>query len=271
MTDTCVLHLSDVHATVDGRLYDRVDGIARLDTVGDCVRESGIAPDVVVITGDLVERGHAAAYPELARALLRLEERVEAPVLTVLGNHDDPAHARVLPGHASAHHRLVHLADLRILLLDSSSGMLGRDQIAWVREAIAQPYGRGTLLALHHPPLASPLAGPAGLVDAPELLAAIAGSDVRAILAGHLHHPLTANLSGVSVSVGPSLAYHRVMNAGPGFVAGHDSPMLSLVHLLADTIAVTTVDLHAPPSLFSTPVSAGPLTAPLTTPLTTSR
>lgn len=270
-----VLHLSDVHAIAEGLLYDRVDGIARLAAVGDYVSQVGITPEVVIVTGDLIQRGSAEAYPRLGEALLRLEDTVRAPVLTVLGNHDDPAAARVLPGHERCHHRVEHIAGLRIVLLNSSSGSLGPAQLNWLREVVAQPHGAGTVVALHHPPLDSPLPALAktGLADAPELLAAIRGTDVRAILAGHFHHPLTATLSGVCVSVGPSLAYHQVMNAGPHLVSGHDSAMLSLVHLMPAGTAVTNFSLHTPPPLFSTPVSTGSLTAPSSSsrPVTSSR
>ena len=251
-----ILHLSDVHATHGELLYGRVDGLARLDLVGDYVSGAGLTPEAVVVTGDLVQRGHAAAYPELAQALTRLGERLGAPVVTVLGNHDEPGAARSLPGHADGHPRTVHVGGLRLVLLDSSRGVLGAEQLAWLRRERREPFGRGTVLALHHPPVPSPLPAlaKACLGDAAGLAEALAGSDVRLVLAGHYHHPMSATFAGVPVAVGPSLAYQQIMNAGPGRVSGQDLAMFSLVHVTDDAVTCAPVSIGAPAPLFSQPV-----------------
>lgn len=253
-----VLHISDVHATADGRLYDRVDGVARLRAVGDYARDAGVTPEAIVVTGDLIERGNPGAYPRLERALDALEQAAGVPVLTVLGNHDDPHAALGMRRHSDGHHRIEHVSGLRFALLDSSRGRLGTAQLAWLREQLREPYGEGTVVALHHPPLGSPLPAlaKAGLADADALLEALSGTDVLAVLAGHFHHSLSATLRGVPISVGPALAYHQVMNAGPDLVAGHDQAMFSLVHLLPGGVAATSVSLDSPSPLFTQPVAA---------------
>ncbi|WP_105566176.1 metallophosphoesterase family protein [Microbacterium halophytorum] len=253
-----VLHISDVHATADGRLYDRVDGVERLRAVGDYARDAGVTPEAIVVTGDLIQRGNPDAYPRLEAALDDLERAAGVPVLTVLGNHDDARAARGMRRHAGGHHRIEHIAGMRFALLDSSTGALGAEQTDWLREQLREPYGAGTVVALHHPPLGSPLPtlAKAGLADAGALLDVLAGSDALAVLAGHFHHPLSATLRGVPVSVGPALAYHQVMNAGPDVVAGHDQAMFSLVHLLPGGVAATSISLDSPAPLFTQPVTA---------------
>jgi len=252
-----VLHLSDVHVTRSGRLYGRVDGAARLAAVAQYVRDAGITPEAVVVTGDLIERGNADAYDIVRRGLDELERAAGCPVFTVLGNHDDADAARILRGHERGHARVALLDDLRLLLLDSSSGALGREQIAWARDALREPHGSGTIVALHHPPVASPMPtlARAGLRDGDDLLDALAGSDVRAVLAGHFHHPMSATLRGTPVSVGPSLAYHQVMDAGPDCVSGHDQAMFSLVHLVPGGVAATSVSLDSPDPLFTSRIA----------------
>lgn len=96
---TTVLHLSDVHATAGAQLYGTIDGITRMLAASDYARNAGVAPDAIVISGDLIERGNEAAYPALRDALLGLEDSWGVPVLTVLGNHDSRVPARILPGH----------------------------------------------------------------------------------------------------------------------------------------------------------------------------
>jgi Icc protein len=253
-----ILHVSDVHATNGELLYGAVNGLERLDLVCSYALDAGITPEAVVITGDLVQRGHAAAYPALARALARLEDRIGAPVITALGNHDDPHAARALPHHGTAHYRSVELDAVRILVLDSGSGSLGTEQLDWLRDELATPHALGTVVAVHHAPLGSPLPTLAkqGLRDADALLDALAGTDTRLVLAGHFHHPLSATVRGIPLSVGPSLAYHQVMNAGPDVVSGHDSAMFSLVHLTADSVSATSVSMHKPEPLFTSRTAA---------------
>ena len=256
-----ILHLSDVHATTGELLYGQVDGLDRLRQVGDYVVAAGVTPEAVVVTGDLVQRGHSAAYASVDRALRELGERVGAPVLTVLGNHDSPEHARRLTGHGHAHYRVVTVGELRLVLLDSSTGALDPDQLTWLAGELTEPFGMGTVVALHHAPIPSPLPtlSKIGLRD-PRLLAdALHGSDTRLILAGHYHHPMNGLFHGLPVAVGPSLAYHQIMNAGPATVSGHDFAMFSLVQITADQISTAPVSLQAAHPLFSTAVS--PLTS----------
>jgi Icc protein len=256
-----ILHLSDVHATVGGLLYGQVDGLDRLRQVGDYVVGAGVTPEAVVVTGDLVQRGHAEVYSRVDAALRELGERVAAPVFTVLGNHDDPAAARVLTGHTGSHHRVVTVDAVRFVLLNSSTGALDAAQLDWLAETVAEPFGIGTVVAVHHAPVPSPLPtlSKIGLRD-PHLLAdALRGSDARLILAGHYHHPMNSLFHGIPVAVGPSLAYHQVMNAGPATVSGHDFAMFSLVQLTADQVSCAPVGLQAVHPLFSTSVS--PLTS----------
>ncbi|MGY4859560.1 metallophosphoesterase [Cryobacterium sp. AP23] len=252
-----ILHLSDVHATVGELLYGQVDGLARLRQVGDYVVAAGVTPEAVVVTGDLVQRGHWAAYDEVDQALTELGERVGAPVFTILGNHDAPAEARRLSGHAAGHYRVVTVGALRLVLLDSSSGALDPDQRDWLARTLAVPFGMGTVVAVHHAPVPSPLPtlSKIGLRDPALLAEALRGSDTRLILAGHYHHPMNALFHGIPVAVGPSLAYHQVMNAGPATVSGHDLAMFSLVQLTADQVSAAPVSLQAAHPLFTTPVS----------------
>jgi len=254
-----ILHLSDVHATTGELLYGQVDGLARLEQVAEYAVSAGITPEAVVVTGDLIQRGHPEAYPALAEALERLGERVQAPVFTILGNHDDPASAHGLDGHGTSHYRVLQVGPVRFVLLDSSTGRLDDEQLAWLTATLAAghsaPGSMGTVVAVHHAPVPSPLPtlSKLGLGNADAFGAAIAGSDVRTVLAGHYHHPMSATFQGVPVFVGPSLAYHQVMNAGPDHVSGHDLAMFSLVHVTPNSVGAAPVSLLATDPLFSSP------------------
>ncbi len=73
-----VVHLSDIH------IGKHIDGVeAHLLRV--IAETNALRPDLVVITGDIVNQGLDASLQPKARALL---ERIQAPVAIVLGNHD---------------------------------------------------------------------------------------------------------------------------------------------------------------------------------------
>ncbi|WP_206446420.1 metallophosphoesterase family protein [Agrococcus sp. KRD186] len=255
-----ILHLSDVHATDGALLYDPVDGIERLEQVGRYAIDAGVTPEAIVVTGDLIERGNEAAYPALAVAFDRLSAALGAPVLAVPGNHDTAAvdallgraGAAVAPGSLTAD-RVVHVGQLRFALLDSADGGLHPQQLDWLREQLAEPFGIGTVVTLHHPPLPSPLPSLAkqSLVQGEALMQLLSDTDARLVLAGHFHHPMWAVQAGVPISVGPSLVYQQVMDAVPGTVAGDGEAMFSLVHVTPSTVSASSVRLASPAPLFT--------------------
>ena len=69
-------------------------------------------------------------------------------------------------------------------------GDLDGGQLEWLAGILSTPAPLGTLLAMHHPPIPShiPLFDILELRDQPRLAEVVRGSDVRGILAGHLHY-----------------------------------------------------------------------------------
>jgi Icc-related predicted phosphoesterase len=252
---TTIVHVSDVHATDGEPLYGEIDGLARLWEVGAYLVEKHLEPAAIVITGDLIERGNTGAYPAVAQALADLERTVGAPVVVTLGNHDEPAAAA--DAGIAVGPRAVTVGDLRLLLLDSSRGELGAAQLEWLAAELAAEPAAGAIIALHHPPIPSPLPALANahLRDAAALLDTLEGADTRVVLAGHFHHELVAATRGTLVSVAPALAYQQVMFDGDDRVAGFDRSAFSLVRLDGVTASVTTVPYAHPPRLFEARVS----------------
>jgi 3',5'-cyclic AMP phosphodiesterase CpdA len=60
-----LLHLSDTHLrAVGSRIWDRVSGEEHLARLAG-IEASGVRPDAIVVTGDLVDLGERAAYATL--------------------------------------------------------------------------------------------------------------------------------------------------------------------------------------------------------------
>lgn len=214
-----VIQLSDTHIVPAGQLYHgMVDTLRNVAAAFDQIERSGLDVAALLVTGDLTDTGDAASYRRLRTLVDARAGALGVPVVYLMGNHDDRAVFREAILDAAPRTEPVdqvrRVGDLRIVALDSTEpgealGELSDAQLAWLAAELATPAPAGTVLALHHPPVPSPV----GLLNAmvlvrPERLArVIAGSDVRIVLAGHSHHVSAGAIAGVPVHVAGSVAY----------------------------------------------------------------
>lgn len=249
-----VVHLSDTHLlAADRPLGGRYDTGARLARTLEAVEALAIRPDAIVFTGDLTDLGEPEAYAALRAAVEPSAARLGAPIVWVAGNHDErPALRRGLLDLEPTEEPVTgvwDLAGLRLVALDSSvpgwhHGGLDAAQLAWLRDVLAQPAPLGTIVALHHPPLPShvPFFDILELRDQPGLAAAIEGTDVRAILAGHLHYSTDGTFAGVPVSVAAATCYTMDLASPADGVNGMDAGQsFRLVHVYDHTVTHTVV------------------------------
>ncbi len=259
--DRILLHLSDTHLRARGsRLFDSVDSAARLRSALGAIEASGIRPDALVFTGDLADLGERDAYVAIRELVEPFAQRLGAPVLWVMGNHDDRAGFRSqLLGETAgdplrAVDRVDELDGLRVITLDTSvpgrhHGELSDRQLGWLRDELATPAPLGSILAMHHPPVPSvlPLAASVELRDQSRLAAVLRGSDVRAIIAGHLHYSTFATFAGVPVSVASATCYTQDLTVPVGGTRPQDGAQaFNLIHVYDDTIVHSVVPVDAP-------------------------
>ncbi|GAA1986469.1 phosphodiesterase [Microbacterium pumilum] len=256
-----LLHLSDTHLLGGNRpLGGRYDTAQNLHRTLEAVERVGIRPDAIVFTGDLTDLGEPEAYRALREAVEPVATRLGAPVVWVAGNHDErPALRREVLGLEPTEEPVVgvwDLAGLRLVALDTSvpgwhHGDLDEGQLGWLRSILATPSPLGTILAMHHPPLPShvPLFDILELRDQGRLATAIAGTDVRAILAGHLHYSTSGTFVGVPVSVAAATCYTMNLARPAAEVNGMDAGQsFHLVHVYDDTITHAVVPVVDAPT-----------------------
>lgn len=249
-----IVHLSDTHllagdAPLGGR-YDTRRGVERAVAAIDRIR---IRPDAVVCTGDLTDLGEPEAYAALRSVLEPAAARWAAPLVWVAGNHDERGALRagLLGGEPTEEPvAAVHDLDgLRLVVLDTSvpgwhHGDIDDAQLRWLAGVLAEPAPLGTLLAMHHPPLPShiPFFDILELRDQPRLAAVLAGSDVRGILAGHLHYSTSGTFAGIPVTVAAATCYTMNLARPAESVNGMDAGQsFHLVHVYDDTITSAVV------------------------------
>ena len=260
--DRVVAHLSDTHFLAEGApLYGVVDTIARLDQALARLEERGGRVDAIVVTGDVADRGEEDAYRRVKAAVDPLGVRFGCPVVWVMGNHDErSAFRRVLLEQQSDDRetpvdQVVDLDGLRLIALDSAvpgfhHGELTDTQLESLERELATPAPLGTVLALHHPPLPTPLGAMTVLElrGMERLEEVVRGSDVRAVLGGHLHYPTAATFAGVPVFVAGATSYTMDLGAPERELRGIDGAQsFSLVHVHPETIATSLVPSASAP------------------------
>lgn len=248
-----IAHISDTHFLGGGReLYGTVDTDPPLVHALELLGRSNLPIEALVFTGDLADLAEPDAYARLRSIVEPAAAKIGAEIIWVMGNHDErPAYSKGLFGHETTEpqDRVEMLGGLRIISLDSTvpgyhHGALLDSQLDWLREVLAEPAADGTLLALHHPPLPSPVEIMAILeLQRMERLAdVLRGTDVRGILAGHLHHAMSGMFAGIPVSVAAATCYTIDPSAPVGSLLGVDGAQsINLVHVYDDQILHSVV------------------------------
>jgi Icc protein len=208
---TLLVQLSDLHI---GGKENGMDPIPRLEAVIEAVRALPNRPDAILVSGDLTDDGAEAGY-RLAREMLA---RLEAPLIVIPGNHDDRGRLRGafdLPGAGEEPiNYSTQVGDLRLVAFDSivpgqDPGDFPPEQLRWLDEELAAEPEAPTLLALHHPPLATGIAEWDEinlLAPQRDALAQIVARhpQLRGVTGGHLHRVAASALAGRPVLAAPS-------------------------------------------------------------------
>jgi 3',5'-cyclic-AMP phosphodiesterase len=215
-----VAQITDLHVAPDGSFMRQfVDSNELLARAVAYLNTMTPRPDVVLATGDLTDHGTAEEYGLLREILGALE----VPLFLVPGNHDEidvlraeygtPAYARDSFDYA------VDAFPVRLVALDSTvvgrhDGEIDTGQLEWLDDTLAAAPDRPTLIFLHHPPFETGVwwMDCIGLTGARELEAVVRRHpQVRLVVAGHVHRPVTSAWGTTMVSVAPSTCHQVAM------------------------------------------------------------
>lgn len=243
-----LVHVSDTHLLADGAQLHAIDTLGNTRRAFERLVWSGIRPDAIVHTGDIADRGESDAYRRMRELIAPFLDTLNTQAVWVVGNHDMRAALRehlLQQPRSTEPIDTVHTVDgLRIITLDTSvpgevHGELGPEQLDWLAHELATGAAHGTVLALHHPPIDTQavLLQPFQLQKPQELARVLEGSDVRAILAGHLHYPSAGTLAGIPVYVAPATSYTVQLTApGQQFIGVDGGQGMALVFVYPDRI-----------------------------------
>ncbi len=273
-----IAHVSDTHLLAgEARQYGAIDTVTHFRTALERLVRIDPPPQALVFTGDLADLGEPEAYRTLRDLVEPFAAGIGAQVVWCMGNHDErAAYAQHLfdeEATEAPQDRVYDVAGLRIVSLDTSvpgwhHGEVTDDQLAWLSEVLATPAEHGTVLALHHPPIPSPLVPAAEIIellDTERLAAVLRGSDVRTILGGHYHFTSHSTFAGIPVSVAAATCYtvdtaplDRLISA----VDGHQA--VNVVHVYADRVVHSVVPVPVAPEVDGFGTDVAPLLEALT-------
>lgn len=220
-----VVQLTDIHMPADPEDetvmellagIDLLDPAATLAAVLDDVASLAVAPDLVVCTGDLGDRGHPASYRRL-NAMLR---GLGVPTVVLPGNHDLAAELEAhLPGGNVVTAPTARTYGSWTFAFartgNTEWGELGGEQVGALGDALEQASARHVFVWLHHPPVPvheGALADADFLAD--DLRALHARVPLAGMAAGHVHASVTTRLDDVAVLATQSTFFGA---GGPGY------------------------------------------------------
>jgi 3',5'-cyclic-AMP phosphodiesterase len=244
-----LVQLSDLHI---GAEWEGRDPVAAAEAAVASVLRFAPPPGAVLVSGDLTEHAADAEYA-LAGELL---EPLGAPLHVLPGNHDDRAVLRRhfdLPGvDAEPVNYSADLGPLRLVAVDTTvpgedAGRLDEERLAWLDRELAAAPDAPTLLAMHHPPLATGIKPLERIGLPPADRRALAHvlrrhPQVRRLAGGHMHRAITSELDGRAVLAAPSTYVQIRLDAVSEDLELVPDPPGYAVHLLADGELISHVE-----------------------------
>jgi 3',5'-cyclic-AMP phosphodiesterase len=246
-----LVQMSDPHIVEEGELLlGGIDTATFLREAVEHVNRLDPQPDLVLLTGDLVNEGLPEQYVHLRKLL----EPLRAPYHLVPGNHDLTDELRAafpeqVAGDGTRADSVIE-GPLRVVTLDSSrypepGGSLDAEQLEWLDKTLAAAPEQPTVVAVHHPPFATGIAHMDAMgLDAASAagLAAVVAEhpQVERVLSGHLHRTISRRFAGTLAMTAPSTAHAVQLDLGNGPAAWNHEPPAILLHLWTPSGGVVT-------------------------------
>lgn len=257
-----IAQISDMHLKPEGVLaYEVADTVRPFERVVEHINLLNPRPDLVLVTGDLVDEGAEESYMLLKSLLSPLKP----PVLLLPGNHDQKQRLRkcfpedkyiresVEEDGKSYICYTVEDYFLRLIGLDTVTpgehgGGLGSERIGWLNRVLEEQPEKPTIIFMHHPPFATGI----GHMDEEEFkghkeLQSVIEKhpQVERMLCGHVHRPIYRRFGGTLATICPAVSMQIVLdlcpNAPSAFVM---EPPAVMLHLWTDLWGEPTLLTH---------------------------
>jgi len=222
---TLLLQITDTHILPPGEvLYGSIDTARHLSETVQSINHMRPAPDVVLMTGDLVEKGDTESY----RHFINLIKPLDMPVYVIPGNHDDPqlmldtfAGTTCFPASGDTFQYVIEDFPFRILALNSHCANtelpeLGEKRLTWLQHQLGRS-DKPALIALHHPPMTTgieliDMGGSEWFQGLNSVVAA--HSHVKLVICGHCHTDVCGRIGHALVYMAPATSHQLIATRG---------------------------------------------------------
>lgn len=246
-----IAQITDLHLRPEGLLaYDRVDTMANARAAIEAVTRLATRPDMLVLTGDLADKGEAEPYAWLDREL----GQYDIPAYVIPGNHDLRIPMRAAFGHhgylpdSGFLHYVIEAGPVRLIALDTvieyeTGGRLCAERCSWLADRLAEDRRTPTVIMMHHQPF--PTGGPfdtVGIDGREALEGVVAGApNIIRVICGHMHRGVLCGWAGTIASVCPSTAFQFDLDhADPSTFRIRAEPPAYQLHQWSDESGLVT-------------------------------
>jgi Icc protein len=216
------------------------EGLFRPELLSAAIDETNeLAPDLVVVAGDLTMEGYRGEFESCKRFLDALACR---HVVVTMGNHDARnvgyRHFEDFFGSRDSV-TTVEVAEgrARVVAIDSTKpdvdeGEVGREHYGWLDTSLRGWSEGPRIVVIHHHILAVPGTGRDvnNLRDAGDVMAILRELEVDLVLSGHRHVPYVWSISGVRVVHSGTVSTLRVRGTMP--------PSYNVIEIDADNVRI---------------------------------
>ena len=248
-----IAQISDPHVRPRGHLYEGlVDSNTLFAAALHHLESLSPQPDLVVLTGDVVDQGQASEY-DVAREFLA---GLRTPLFVLPGNHDDREGFRrafadhaYLPSTGPLHFAIDDAGPVRIIGLDVTvpgqhHGLMDTAAADWLEAILARASDRPTLLLMHQPPFTTgvPYLDAYLCRDGHRLASVIERYPmVQCIACGHVHRFMALRFAGTLLCTAPSTATAIALRFDPQAVpASYIDPPGLLLHRWTQETGIVT-------------------------------
>jgi Icc protein len=238
---TLLVQITDTHIVPPGELlYGNTDSAAHLAESVRQINAMRPKPDVVMITGDLVENPDPVCY----QYFIDLISALEMPAYVIPGNHDDPqlmlkafADTSYFPVSDDTFQYVIDDFPFRILALNTycvgtELPEFGQSRLSWLQQQLSCS-DKPVLIALHHPPMTTgiELIDMGGSEWFQQLKSVLAGhSQVKLLICGHCHTDLCGRIGQAQVYMAGATSHQLIASRGiaiaPSTVIVASAPVL---------------------------------------------
>ena len=215
------IHVTDPHLVAPGERVHTLNPLPRFEACIRTINNRESDAELVVITGDLVDRGQLSAYQALNTVL----DTLVLPYHLLIGNHDDRNNFLSVFGEAwrdesgfiqgTAETKTGLFVFLDTVQEGKSAGEYCERRCRWLQKVLAASASQPVYLFMHHPPfdVHIPFLDNIGLESKDAFVDCIDAYDnIRHIFFGHVHRPISGSWRGIPFSTLTSTNHQVALN-----------------------------------------------------------